>query len=191
MHPESNLKRGSYKSAKTSNKSTSTSQDNFQKKQYKKQQTPTRTAPSRNQTMNYQLDDVVVTAKRPTAQKSNAARTSNTTRRAATPTRTAPSKTTPRYTTPRNTVHPDADDTPVTMMNPNYMPATDNIQFRPTDYFGIEDPYGRSAAEAFDAEYAEKSARRQAVLDMYGIAPSGSNVSDLTSQYNYGKSVWW
>ena len=133
----------------------------------------------------YTLDDVVVVAKRPTRPKQKVQQAAPARRRSV------PTKTTPRYSNPKNTVHPDADDTPVTMLNPNYIPVTDNIQFRPLNYFGMEDPYGRTASEAFDAELAEKAARRQAVLDMYGIAPSGTSVSDLTSQYNYGKNMWW
>lgn len=163
-----------YKSAKATNNNTRTSQDKFQARNYKqtrrKQGTTqtTTTAPGRQEQMkDYILPEVAVTAKRPTKRK------------------------TTRYSAPKNTVHPDADDTPVTMINPSYIPATDNIQFRPLNYFGMEDPYGRTASEMFDAELAEKAARRQAVLDMYGIAPSGSSVSDLTNQYNHGKNIWW
>ena len=186
-HSNLDPKRGKYQSSKRTSDGQHTSQDKFQKTKYAVQR---KAAPARQERMkDYTLDEVVKTATRPVQRKAAPAKRATSGDKSRR--RTIPTRTTPRYSNPKQVIHPDADDTPVTMQNPNHTPATDNIQFRPLNYFGMEDPYGRSAAQAFDDELAEAAARRQAVLDMYGIAPSGSNVSDLTSQYNYGKNMWW
>ena len=110
-------------------------------------------------------DDVNVVAKRPAAKnQGNVTRSGNSTS-AVKNTRKKTSQ--PRHNTYKTKAYREETESPVA--TDNIQPMTErervanSLQFTP-DYssYAMRDPYGRSAAEAFDDEYAEKVARLRA-----------------------------